>query len=265
MMIRNFKFSFLLLLTISFINCGGDDDVIETQTRTADDVRTDFQALQILPGVNDLQLESTEKGFFWNFRVISPATSSPNNKRPLVITLHGASGGSTTAHKNTECLVEPGLASLNAFIISPNAGTGEWYDQANQLQIVALVDLAKTYWDVDSSKVLVTGYSNGGNGSWFFADFYPEIFSASIPIASSYNPKRTDESLTEIEVPMYVIHGENDELFPVNETQNFVEQSVNAGSSIKFVIAPGLTHYKPCEYVSHLQDAAEWVKTEIWN
>lgn len=262
---RIFKFSILLLFTCCLVNCGGDDDVIETQTRTADDVRADFQALNILSGVNDLSLESTTKGIFWNFRVITPSTSSSSNKRPLVITLHGASGGSTEAHKNTECLVEPGLASLDAFIISPNAGTGEWYDQANQLQIVALVDLAKTYWDVDTSKVLVTGYSNGGNGSWFYADFFADIFSASIPIASSYNPKRADGTLTGIDVPMYVIHGEDDELFPVNETQTFVEQSRNAGSSIEFVIAPGLSHYKPCDYVSHLQDAAEWVKTEVWN
>ena len=98
------EFSLLLLLVCCFVNCEGSDDVIETQTRTADDVRADFQALNISPGVNDLQLESTIKGVFWNFRVITPTTSSSNNKRPLVIALHGASGGSSEAHKKHRLL-----------------------------------------------------------------------------------------------------------------------------------------------------------------
>ena len=31
---------------------------------------------------------------------------------------------------------------------------------------------------------------------------------------------------------MYVIHGENDELFPLEETQGYVEATIDAGSDI---------------------------------
>jgi dipeptidyl aminopeptidase/acylaminoacyl peptidase len=84
-------------------------------------------------------------------------------------------------------------------------------------------------------------------------------------MASSYNPVEFDGTIPKIDVPLYVIHGEDDELFPVAETQAFVDQSRSAGSEIEFVIAPGLTHFKPCEYVDVLKTAVTWVATEIWN
>lgn len=258
---------FIVLLLTFFTACSDDNstDVPTNTARTAEDVRSDFQKLEINPGINDLRLESLEEGVFWNFRVIAPTNNSPSNLRPLVLALHGASGGSPTAHLNTDCYVEPGLEALDAFIISPNAGTDEWYDASNQLQILALVDLASDYWNVDTDKVMVMGYSNGGNASWFYSDYFGDLFTAAIAMASSYNPQRTDGSVPKINVPLYVIHGSNDELFPVATTTEFVEMSQNAGTSIEYVIAEGLTHYRPCDYVSVLQDGVDWVLAEVWN
>src|SRR5210317_680349 len=264
---RTLKLLFVPLLLMFLVSCGEDSstDTPQSNERTADDVRADFQKLEINPGINDIRLESLSKGVYWNFRVIAPLNSSPSNLRPLVLALHGASGGSSTAHMNTDCYVEPGLAALDAFIISPNAGSYEWYDGSNQQQVIALVDLASTYWNIDTSKIMVMGYSNGGNASWFYSDFFPEFFSAAIAMASSYNPQRSDGTIPKIDVPMYVIHGSNDELFPVQTTTDFVDLSINAGSTIEYVIAEGLTHYKPCDYVSVLQDGVDWVLTEVWN
>lgn len=262
------KVLFVPVLLMFFVACSDDSDADggnSNTVRTADDVRNDFQNLAISPGVNDVRLESLQKGVFWSFRVIAPANASASNERPLVIALHGASGGSTTAHLNTECYVEPGLAALDAFIISPNAGVGEWYDPANQQQVIALTDLATNYWDVNADKIMVMGYSNGGNASWFYAEYFSDFFSASIPMASSYNPAKADGTVPRIDVPMYVIHGSNDELFPVDETSTFVAQSKEAGSTIEFVVADGLTHFKPCDYVDHLKVGVDWVLAEVWN
>lgn len=79
------------------------------------------------------------------------------------------------------------------------------------------------------------GYSRGGGGSWLFAKDHSEISSA-IPIASSFS---TDE---EIEVPIYVIHGENDELFPLSTIGTSVQHSNSAGSNIRLEVAGGLIH-----------------------
>ena len=96
----------LLLVTVSTIfSCSteGTDKEPAPEIRTVEDVIADFQNLNIQPGINDVRLETLVTGTYWNFRVISPSDASESNKRPLAIDLHGASGGSPSAHKNTDC------------------------------------------------------------------------------------------------------------------------------------------------------------------
>lgn len=256
----------LLLLVVVFLSCSkdNDEDIVIVDSRTIEEVIEDFKNLNIQPGINDFSLESMNTGVFWNFRVIAPTDASETNKRPLVMALHGASGGSPTAHQNTSCYVEPGLEELNAYIISPNAGTEQWYSINNQIQVINLLELAKANWHVDATKVLVTGYSNGGNASWLYTDFFPQYFTAGIAMASSYNSRRADGSISAIAVPLYVIHSNADELFPVEITQAFVEDSLNAGSTIEFVVVDGLSHYTPCDYVSYLKEGVAWVQNQVW-
>lgn len=260
---------FILLTFIS--SCGSDEDpgpsgtVGTTPPRTADDVRADFQALTINPGVNDLVLESIVAGVYWNFRIIAPADASSTNKRPMIMRLHGGASEVTEYYKNTGCLAEPGLASLNAYIVSPNSDGSLWYANQNVVQVQALVDLVQTYLHVDTSKVAVMGYSDGGNGSWFFSQYLPQLFSAAIPMASSYAVTTTSGVTHQFAKPIYAIHGENDQLFPLATTQGYVNETVDAGSDVTFVIADGLEHYNSCNYVSYLQDAASWLENTVWN
>lgn len=254
-------FSFLVFL----FSCSKGGDNTPEIGRTEEDVRNDFKNLSINTGINDFSLESNNENFFWEFRIIAPEGASNTNKRPLIISLHGDATVRSDAYKATACLVQPGLDALNAYIISPNSKGFLWYDAPNQNQIIALVDLAKAYLPIDGTKVAVTGYSDGGNGSWFFAQYYSSLFSAAIPMASSYNPIDSNNVVQKIDIPMYVIHGSEDSLFPVATTESYVNNSNAVGSNIEFVVANGLIHTEPCEYVTYLQDAGIWLTTEVWN
>lgn len=251
----------------NFVDGQNDDgvDIIDLP-RTADDVRNDFQNLDFKPGINDVSLESITEGLFWNFRVIVPEDASNLNKKPLIFSLHGgAQNISPNAHKSTDCLITPALEGIiDAFIISPNSNAKLWYDQSNQLQILALFDMATTYLPIDIDKTAITGYSDGGNGSWFYAQYFSSMFSAAIPMATSYNTKKSNGSIEKIEIPLYVIHGAEDQLFPVGTTQGYVEASIATGSDIQFIIAPDLDHYSVCDYTPYLREAAQWLVTNIW-
>jgi len=258
----------LFLLFLFSISCGGGNEGEPIlKNRTAEDVKNDFRNLDIQTGINDFSLESTVAGIYWSFRIIKPENATELNKRPLIIDLHGgASNIYSDAHEITNsCLAEPGFSDLNAFIISPNSLGYFWFEQENQVQVLALLDLAKLYLPVDENKIVITGYSDGGNGSWFYADFYSDLFSAAIPMASSYNPAKSNGDILKINIPLYVIHGQNDELFPISQTEEWVNQSIEAGSDITFVIAEGLTHFEPCDYVNYVKNASVWLQTEVWN
>ena len=193
-----------------------------------------------------------------------PDVDFTNNNRPLIIDLHSFSGDNTNAHMQTSCYIETGFASLDAIIISPNAGPEMWEAFNNQVQILSLVDLAVTYLPVDPAKIVVTGYSAGGNGSWFSGETQPNVFSAAIPIASSYNTT-TNGTGRLMEIPFYVIHGAEDTFFPLSLTQDWVDATVAVGSDVTFIIAPELDHFEPCNYVPYIEEAADWLLTTVWD
>ncbi|HMC00962.1 MAG TPA: dienelactone hydrolase family protein [Flavobacteriaceae bacterium] len=263
-----------LLLLLVLFNCNNEsvfegpdipDPVIDDGPRTFADMQEDFDNTNFTTGVNDVELENLEEEI-WNFRVVMPDVDFTNNNRPLIVSLHGcaACGIQPTAHQNTACLAEPGFAAIDPIIISPNSNGKIWITEENYDQIITLVDLASTYLPVDTEKVVVHGFSDGGNGSWFFAETLANIFSASIPMASHYIT--TNDGVGRlIPIPLYVIHGENDTHFPVEDVQGWVNASVASGSDITFVIAPGLTHIEPCNYIDYLKNAADWLITSVWN
>ena len=233
------------------------------KVRTLADVQEDFSNFDISAGIHDDSIEYVNYKV-WEFRIIAPETVE-GETYPLVIHLHGASGGADDPHKSTACYVEPGFEDIDAFILSPNGGDELWNHYGNQEMVVNLILLAKAYWPIDPDKIVVTGYSNGGNGAWFFGETQgPDLISAAIPMASSYTTISTDGSVRVMPIPMYCIHGENDELFPLEETEDWVNQTVDAGSDVTFVVATGLGHYEPCNYVDYLKDAVTWLTDEVW-
>lgn len=253
--------SFLIGIIVS---CGGSDDDPGSLERPMTAVIEDFRNLGITPGTNDLVMESTFKGVYWTFRVIVPADASENNRRPLIVRLHGAAGTiDSDYHKFTACLTEPGFESLNPIILSLNSDGFIWSDLPNQNKILTLTDLVKSNLPVDQDKVVITGYSDGGNGSWFFAQYYPNAFSASIPVASAYDTERPAVS-SKIDIPVYAIHGSQDQLFLLENTVNYVNATIAAGSDVEFVIAEDLEHFNPCNYVPFVKEAANWLETTVW-
>ena len=267
---NSLKVASVLFLFLIVASCNPDDRtfVVGTEnTRTLEDVIADFGEIDFHPGINDLLIESTFNNVFWNFRVIIPEGASELNKRPLVVRLHGAASVvDPELHKLTECLVEPGFAFLEPIILAPNSDGFIWYDLPNQEKVTRLTELMQIFLPVDEEKVVIMGYSDGANGAWYFAQHYPEFYSAAIALASAYNPIRPNVNTpVKIDIPMYVIHGSNDQLFPLSITQGFVDTAVDAGTDLEFVVADGLEHFNSCAYVPYLQDAVVWLQNTVWD
>ncbi|MDC9722686.1 MAG: dienelactone hydrolase family protein [Urechidicola sp.] len=265
---NSLKVASVLFLFLIVASCGSDDDdgPATAPIRTADDVRADFQNLTINVGVNDLTLESIVAGQFWNFRIIVPASASSTNKVPLVFRLHGgATGTNVNAHKTTDCLVEPGFATMDAIIVSPNSNGIQWYEELNIVQVLALVEMVTVNLDVDATRTVVMGYSDGGNAAFFFSQYYSSLFTAAIPMATSYATSSQSGVVHQFAKPIYAIHGSDDELFSLATTQGYIDDSVAAGSDITFVVADGLTHFNSCDYVPYLQNAVAWLENTVWD
>ncbi|MFK7934023.1 MAG: dienelactone hydrolase family protein [Saprospiraceae bacterium] len=217
---------------------------------TSNQLEEDFLKIDTTAGVKEVVLQPNANAK-WQMRVQFPAIEL--DQYPLVIALHWAGGGETFK-EYASCLAEPGMQALNAIILSPDAEYQTWNTPSNELKISQLTSLALKHWQVDPEQVIVTGYSNGGNGSWFFAEQYAHLFDYAIPMASAYQPSQ------KIDIPMYVIHGAQDELFAADRTRDWVESAERMGTNIRWKVAPSLSHYQACAYVEELQQAAQWVQ-----
>ncbi|MEZ5056024.1 MAG: hypothetical protein R2879_03215 [Saprospiraceae bacterium] len=234
-----------------------------TVVRDFDDIRQSFSEIEIQPGINDLEMEAYT-GVAWRFRIIAP--DNPNSDpKPCVLALHDDLGGSMSAHQETSCYVEEGLSELDAYIISPNGGFVGWDAPPNQEIVVGLIRLAREYLPVDTNKVLVMGFGEGGNGAWFYAENQPRWTKSAMPIASQYNTLDEDGNAFRFDVPIYCIHGEDDSVYPYPQTEAFIDTSKLVGSVIVFDLVSGLNHNNPCDYDNAIKTGAAYVRDNFWN
>lgn len=199
------------------------------------------------PGVQE-GIWSLTSGTNWAFRLSVPERAE-QQKLLLVIAMHWA-GGPTTYKEYASCLAESGLAELNAIIFSPqDLGLG-WQDPGTADRISVLIDLAIAHWPVDSNKIILTGYSNGGIGAWKLANQLSDKIAASIPMAGVYT------EASSADVPYFVIHGVGDELFPIAQARQTTQRATRKGADVTFYDVEGKSHYMACGYVEELKMAA---------
>jgi predicted peptidase len=157
-----------------------------------------------------------------------------------------------------DILVGPGLASLGAIIVAPDSVRGNWSTPENEKAVTALIDAVTAGYAVDRKKIAVTGFSMGGSGSWHFAQKFPEIFSAAIPIAS-----RPPESAAGWKVPVFAIHSRDDQVAPFTPADTRIAELQKAGVNARMIALAGISHYQTHRFQDALRQAAPWLH-EVW-
>ncbi len=205
-----------------------------------------IQNFDLKEGVYDTAL-TVGNSVDWNMKLSIPKIES-GKKVPLILALHW--GGNLTTYKEyADCLAFPALDTLGGIIVAPSASNIHWTQPINEKRILELIGEIKKHWPVDEKKIIVTGYSNGGIGTWFLADKYPKLFSAAIPMAGYYRA-------TKLKIPTYVIHGRADELFAIKEVENAVRLTQKESPNVELEIMDSFSHYMGCTYVEVLRRKA---------
>jgi predicted peptidase len=102
-----------------------------------------------------------------------------------------------------------------------------------------------TKYRVDKNRVYLTGVSLGGEGTWYLAAKYPDLFTAIAPI-SGFTSRTTliDKNVGKLAgLPIWAFHGELDLVVPVEETMRIIEQLKDRNSKLKFTIEPNVGHW----------------------
>ncbi len=179
---------------------------------------------------------------------------------PLVLALHY--GGEVTpwfSMPYLEMLPEPAFERLGAIIIAPDCPGRGWGDPASEQAALALVRHALHNWPADPQRVVVTGFSMGGMGTWHLAARHPEIFSAALPVAGgpSGGPPVT--------IPLYAIHSRQDQVIDLGPAKKAVQEMKKRGVTARLVVLEdGPTHYSTAAFAPALRRGVKWVQ-QLWD
>ena len=182
--------------------------------------------------------------------------ANPDEPRPLVLALHP--GGSSPYYGSgfMRGIVEPALREWKAIIVAPDVPARRWNNEISEQAVLALMKDVMDRHVVDRGRILVTGFSMGGRGTWFLATRHSELFTGAIPMAAS----RGDDPLDGLgTMPVHMIHSPDDEVVPYPPAEETAELLRTRNHDVRLTAVGGVGHYDMTAYVDPLRMAGEWM------
>src|SRR5438105_4052265 len=193
------------------------------------------------------------------YRLLVPRHYDPRRAYPLVLFLHGAGARGIDNQKPLAQGVLPWAHELQvqrpAFLVVPQCPEGlQWVDTpwsagsyaldsvpiskplATVMQLVAAL---RREFNVDSRRILVTGLSMGGFGTWDLVMRYPDVFAGAMPVCGGGDPTRARQL---VRVPVWAFHGSADPVVPAEGSRAMVRALRAAGARVRYTEYPGLEH-----------------------
>lgn len=187
--------------------------------------------------------------------------SDDGNRRPLVVALHPGGRSEYYGGWFLESIVEPALRSWGAVIVAPDVPDRSWATARSERAVLALVEHTIEDHAIDGDRVLVTGFSMGGRGTWYLASRHPEVFTGAIVVAGAPG----DVDLEEMPArPLYLVHSPNDEVVPYEAAEEAYLALAERGHTIEMRVLPGATHFMMGAYIPAVRLAGEWM-LERWD
>ena len=191
---------------------------------------------------------SNDNGMRGGFSLYVPEYYDPSSRWPLIVALHGGSGHGRGFLWNW--LRE--ARSRGAILLSPTAMGGTWSLMEPALDsenLERMVDYLRERWNIDTAHMLLTGMSDGGTFSLVSGLREASPFTHLAPIAASFHPFMLELTSREriAGLPIRLIHGVRDWMFPVAMARTAREAFTAAGAAVSYREVPDLSHTYPRE------------------
>ena len=118
------------------------------------------------------------------YTIAVPENYSGTEALPLVLALHyGGHGAPYYGRFFLTEIVKLAFGDLDAIFVAPDCPTQDWLQPESEKFVFDLIDYVQTEFKIDPERILVTGFSLGGIGTWHFAGRFAERFTAAIVMA----------------------------------------------------------------------------------
>jgi predicted esterase len=151
----------------------------------------------------------------------------------------GAGGAPNVSRRRQDNRI-PGEPQI--YVFPSGSSDAAWWHTHQVENILRVVDRVKRRYNVDESRIYLTGISDGGTGTYYMAMRDPTVWSAFLPLNGSIkvlgNPSiRVDGELYATNLvnrPFYIVNGGRDPLYPAEHIATHVEVFKALGVSLVF-------------------------------
>lgn len=189
-----------------------------------------------------------EPGSRGGYSLYVPESYTPEHAWPLVIALHGGSG-------NGRGFLWSWLRdarSFGAVLVAPTAIGRTWAlmgDDADTPNLNRILDHVSEHWRIDQQQLLLTGMSDGGTFCYVSGLEAGSRFTHLAPACATFHPLMAAMADPERArgLPIYMVHGERDWMFPVEVARHARQALANAGANVRYQEIEDLSHCYPRE------------------
>jgi pimeloyl-ACP methyl ester carboxylesterase len=136
-----------------------------------------------------------------------PVTYREDHPAPLLVYLSGGAGLAMDGVNTAEDVV----STTDYLVLYPHAADYWWKPEVARRFDTVLKQVLDRY-NVDRDRIYLTGFSNGGTGSLYFAALWPQRFAAVVSLMGAGQcMDQVKQGLTNLEnLPLLFVHGEKD-------------------------------------------------------
>jgi len=177
-----------------------------------------------------------------------PETYDPAKKYQVRIQLHGGVGRPDAAQRTNG--IGP-LAGVDQIYILPTAwAAAEWWTDRQLENLRWILDSVKRTYNVDENRVVLSGVSDGGTGTYYFSMRDTTPFASFLPLNGAVAVLRSSNVSLDGEMfpnnflnkPFFIVNGGQDPLYPTSLVEPYIRHMVEGGVMVKYLPQPNAVH-----------------------
>lgn len=204
----------------------------------------------------------------YRYQVFVPREFARTKSWPIIIALHGGGSYGSDGIRQTDGgfgrAVRTNPDRVPAIVIFPQAhadGTPGWQLEGG-MAVLAALDKSLKEFKGDPKRVVLTGLSAGGNGTWSLASRFPDRFAAIVPVCGFIFKFKGSTSGVDYpglappdardpyafiakrvsKIPVWIFHGDADKNVTVEESRKMAAALKAVGANVQYTEFPGIEH-----------------------
>lgn len=178
----------------------------------------------------------------WEFPFVEYSPVVKNEKRPLIVQLHGA-GERGFGKEDLKKVDRLGFSThleteeYDCIVVMPQCPEKTFW-AARVESIIKFVEHLMDEYNVDEDRVYLTGWSMGGYGTWFTAMAKPDLFAAIAPVCGGGMAWNAGV----LNMPIWAFHGAEDTVVSPLQSDEMVAKLKELKADIKYSRIDGVEH-----------------------